>query len=100
MSDSEGMRYILHTPLEMPHVMEFASLIDLGKEILIEVHPDMTNADDDIRQIKQEKRKCYFGKEKELKFFGPYTGGNCVDECTALILGDKCNCTFFYMPRK
>jgi len=43
------VRFILHTPLEMPHVMEFASVADLNKEILIEVHPDMTNADDDIR---------------------------------------------------
>lgn len=50
-TDSLGMRYILHTPLEMPHVTEFASSADLEKEILVEVHPDMTNADDDIREI-------------------------------------------------
>lgn len=50
-SDSEGMRYLLHTSLEMPHIMEFGSVADLNKEILIEVHPDMTNADDDIRLI-------------------------------------------------
>lgn len=86
--------------------MEFGSVADLNKEILIEVHPDMTNADDDIRLIEhvwqfeitnfktslavpnvhyynlfvlrnylQDKRKCYFGSEKKLKFFGPYTGG-------------------------
>lgn len=35
----------------MPHVVEFASVADMGKEILIEVHPDMTNADEDIRGI-------------------------------------------------
>lgn len=33
--------------------MEFASAADLNKEILVEVHPDMTNADDDIRYIEQ-----------------------------------------------
>jgi len=54
-SDSTGMRFILHTPLEMPHVMEFASVADLEKEILVEIHPRMTNADDDIRDFEQVK---------------------------------------------
>ncbi len=31
--------------------MEFGSVADLNKEILIKVHPDITNADDDIRRI-------------------------------------------------
>jgi len=51
-SDSTGVRFILHTPLEMPHVVEFASVADLEKEILIKVHPDITNADDNIQDIK------------------------------------------------
>ncbi|CAL8109591.1 unnamed protein product [Orchesella dallaii] len=80
-SDSTGVRFILHTPLEMPHVMEFASVADLQKEILIEVHPEMTNADDDIRDFEREKRQCYFGKEKKLRFFGPYTGDDGVRIC-------------------
>ncbi len=99
-SDSLGMRYILHTPLEMPHVMEFSSVADLEKEILIEVHPDVTNADKDIRSIEPKKRLCYFGREKSLKYFAPYTGGNCVDECSTKVLYRTCNCTLFYMPRK
>ncbi len=99
-SDSLGLRYILHTPVEMPHVSEFSSIVDLEKEILIEVHPDVTNADDDIRKIEPEKRLCYFGREKSLRFFGPYTGGNCIDECTVNVLERDCNCTSFYMPSK
>lgn len=97
-SDSLGIRYILHTPLEMPHVMEFSSVADLEKEILIEVHPDVTNADDDIRNVEPNERLCLFGRERTLRFFRPYTGGNCEDECTADYLRKRCNCTLFYMP--
>lgn len=50
-ADSYGIKYILHTPLEMPHVVDFASVADMEKEILVEVHPDMTNADDNIKDI-------------------------------------------------
>ncbi|CAL8109590.1 unnamed protein product [Orchesella dallaii] len=98
-SDAEGFRFLLHNPLEMPHIEEFASVLDLNKEILIEVHPDVTSADDDIRNINQKDRHCYFPKEMKLDFFQPYTGGNCIDECTAVVLGKWCNCTYFFMPR-
>lgn len=82
----------------MPHVTEFSSNIDLEKEILIKVHPDVTNADEDIRSFKPEKRSCYFGNEKSLKFYSPYTRGNCIDECTVDVLERDCNCTMYYMP--
>lgn len=41
----------MHSHMEIPHVVVFASVADLEKEIFIEVHPDVTNADDDIRTI-------------------------------------------------
>lgn len=98
-SDSRGMRYILHSPLERPNVMALASVAGLDKEVLIEVHPEMTVADEDIRDISSARRKCYFGNERKLRLFGPYTDGNCLEECVATVLALQCNCTFFYMPR-
>ncbi len=52
-SDSEGFRFLLHNPLETPLVDEFASIFQLNKEIMVEVHPDMTNADDEIRNVQK-----------------------------------------------
>ncbi|CAL8076326.1 unnamed protein product [Orchesella dallaii] len=74
-SDSMGIRYVLHSPLEIPHVLEYASIVDLGKEVLVKVHPDVTNADEDIIDIEQKKRQCWFGDEKKdsLKYYRPYT---------------------------
>lgn len=51
-SDSQGFRFLLHNPLEIPQVEDFASLIELNKEVLVEIHPEMTTADVDIRSFK------------------------------------------------
>lgn len=98
-SDSEGLLYVLHSPLELPKLAEFGSAIHVDKEIWVEVTPDVTTTDDDIRDIEYDKRKCHFGKNDELRFFGPYTQRNCGDECMTDTLIKICGCTQFYLPR-
>ncbi|ODM87487.1 Pickpocket protein 28 [Orchesella cincta] len=80
-------------------VMDFPSVLDVNKEIFINVHPDVAFADPDIRYLKSESRQCYFGKEKKLKLYTPYTRSNCFDECISDQILEKCDCAFFHMPR-
>jgi hypothetical protein len=34
----------------MPHVMEFGGILEVGKEIFVEINPEVTNADSAIRR--------------------------------------------------
>lgn len=52
-SDSEGVRFLLHNPLEAPLVDEFASVLQMNKEIMIEIQPDITNAEAEIRNVQK-----------------------------------------------
>ncbi|CAL8128762.1 unnamed protein product [Orchesella dallaii] len=99
MSDGQGILFTLHTAVELPNVKEFPSVIDSNKEVYVKIFPELTFADDDIRDLKSEKRQCYFGKEKKLKLFAPYTRENCMDDCVADYIAQECRCAFFYMPR-
>jgi len=49
MSDSEGFRFLLHTSIEVPHVMDFGSILELGKETNVEIHSDVTLAEEAIK---------------------------------------------------
>jgi len=40
----------------MPHVMEFGSILELGKEINVEIIPEVTNADDAIRSYSRVRQ--------------------------------------------
>ncbi|CAL8128768.1 unnamed protein product [Orchesella dallaii] len=73
MSDAEGMVFTLHKPIEIPNIREFPSVLDTNKEIYIKIDPEITFADSDIEDLSSEKRQCYFGKEKKLKLYHPYT---------------------------
>ncbi|CAL8128771.1 unnamed protein product [Orchesella dallaii] len=73
MSDAEGMVFTLHKPIEIPNVREFPAVLDTNKEIYINIDPDITFADSDISDLSTKKRQCYFGKEKKLKLYHPYT---------------------------
>lgn len=50
-SDSEGFRLELHTPLELPHVRKFGSVVELNKEVYISVEPDVYTADESIKHF-------------------------------------------------
>ncbi|CAL8129953.1 unnamed protein product [Orchesella dallaii] len=71
--DSEGFMFSLHSPLEVPYVMDFPAVLDVNKEIFVNVEPDLTLADPDIRELSSESRRCYFENEMELKLYKPYT---------------------------
>lgn len=45
-------------------------------------------------------RQCYFGNERQLKYFKTYTQRNCEMECVSDYIQKQCGCTRFSMPSK
>lgn len=43
-------------------------------------------------------RQCFFGDERQLKYFRTYTQRNCEMECVSDYITKKCGCTRFSMP--
>ncbi|XP_035705890.1 pickpocket protein 28-like isoform X2 [Folsomia candida] len=98
-SDSQGFRLVKHLPLDVPHVVDFGIAIRPNSEIFMGLRPELTIADQDIRNFKLEKRNCYFRGEYQLAYFNHYTTSNCFDECLANITYSQCGCVRYYMPR-
>lgn len=120
-SDSEGFRFTLHTAVEGPQIIDHGMSIGLGKEVFMDLSVDLTMADPEVDDFEfvsslavspgiitgiriinicifQTKRQCYFGYEKTLSFYQPYTTTNCIEECITKHIIAACNCSFFYMP--
>ncbi|CAL8136814.1 unnamed protein product [Orchesella dallaii] len=94
-----GTTFMLNNPVDTPRVSQFPSVIGSKQEVFIKIHPDITIADPDIKDLKIEKRQCLFGKDKRLKYFRPYTQDNCFEDCIANLIETECGCSMFYMPR-
>lgn len=45
-------------------------------------------------------RQCFFGNERQLKYFKTYTQRNCEMECVSDYITKKCGCARFSMPSK
>lgn len=63
------------------------------------VTPEITQSDDDLRNVAPEKRRCYFEGEKKLKYFQNYTQRNCELECLSRYTLWACDCVAWYMLR-
>jgi amiloride-sensitive sodium channel len=66
-------------------------------EILIDV--DVIYADDEIRKIDVNRRKCLFEDERPLRFFKKYTYRNCELECWFNISYEENRCVPYYLVR-
>lgn len=89
---------LLHSPVEMPQIADFAFTLSPGKETRVIITPHITDADISIIKIPVKVRRCYFLQEKKLRYYRIYTQRNCVLECEANFTLKYCQCMEFYMP--
>lgn len=73
--------------------------IQYGMTYDVEITPEITQSDKDLRNIKPAKRLCYFEGEKKLKYFKFYTQRNCELECLSRYTLWACDCVAWYMIR-
>ncbi|XP_023245644.1 pickpocket protein 28-like, partial [Copidosoma floridanum] len=95
---SVGFKMLLHSPVEMPQIADFAFTLSPGKETRVIITPHIADADISIIKIPVKIRRCYFLGEKNLKYYKIYTQRNCVLECEANFTLQYCQCMEYYMP--
>jgi hypothetical protein len=74
------MKFSIHSPLELPKDSDFIKF-DNGMRLNVWITPEIIQADEDLRSLDPNERKCYFEGERKLTYFKTYTKGNCESEC-------------------
>ncbi|XP_011164616.2 pickpocket protein 28 [Solenopsis invicta] len=94
-----GFKMLLHSPVETPKIADFAFSITPGEETRVIIRPRIMTANSRIFHISQKKRKCFFTKERKLRYYRTYTQRNCILECEANFTQQLCHCVQAYMPK-
>ncbi|XP_075158000.1 pickpocket protein 28-like [Haematobia irritans] len=98
-SNSIGFKFAIHSPNETPNIHEIGVFVEPGKETNMQIRPEKTESDRNLRKMSTKLRQCLFHSERRLKFFAHYTQRNCEMECVAEISWQYCGCLSFYMPK-
>ncbi|XP_031343114.1 pickpocket protein 28-like [Photinus pyralis] len=94
---SYGHMVIVHYPYDFLEGASQMLLQYVNALTLISVKPILYRTDDNVSNLSMGKRNCSFIGEKQLKYF-VYTYNNCVIECKANIILERCGCVpFFYV---
>lgn len=72
--------YIIHPPNELP-LTGNPEGIKRDKMYEVFVEPEIIRADEDLKLLDINTRKCYFEDERKLKYFKIYSQKNCELEC-------------------
>ncbi|CAH1963311.1 unnamed protein product [Acanthoscelides obtectus] len=96
----QGDRKVLATsPIDTPIVGEYAHLLSPGVEARFFVDPVIVAAQESLKNVQIEKRRCYFDGEKVLSHYRHYSKSNCKLECEMNETWAQCQCVDYYMPR-
>ncbi|KAK9883354.1 hypothetical protein WA026_001529 [Henosepilachna vigintioctopunctata] len=95
----QGMRVALHMPARIPRPNQVFFPVGLNELVVAPVTPSYMGTTKKIKEYEANKRNCYFGTERKLKYFRVYTQSNCNLECWTNYTIQECGCTHFYMPR-
>ncbi|KAK9883361.1 hypothetical protein WA026_001535 [Henosepilachna vigintioctopunctata] len=95
----QGLRVSLHPPTRLPRPGQVFFSVGLNRLTTAGVIPSMTSTAKIVQSYEPDKRGCYFGRERKLKFFKYYSQSNCNLECWTNYTHRHCGCVNFYMPR-
>ncbi|XP_037031883.1 pickpocket protein 28-like isoform X1 [Bradysia coprophila] len=94
-----GFKVTMHRPDEVPFVSKEWFRVPMDQETYVSITPKVTLTADSVKSYSVKSRQCYFGYERQLKYFKTYTQRNCEMECVSDFIIKKCGCTRFSMPR-
>ncbi|XP_062698804.1 pickpocket protein 28-like [Aedes albopictus] len=97
-SRPRGHRVVLHSPADYPQMIN-SVVIPFEHVTQLAVKPLVVRTSPELRRYLPEKRKCFFGDERYLKYFLIYTQNNCEIECLSNYTLDRCGCVKFNMMR-
>ncbi|KAJ3655391.1 hypothetical protein Zmor_014523 [Zophobas morio] len=98
-SFSRGFKVLIHSPLEVPRFDNHYFQVSYNKVAMVAVQPEVVTTSNEVKKIHPEKRECYLGNEKSLKYFRTYTHSNCLLECITNFTLTECGCVSYFMPR-
>lgn len=90
----------LHTPSTIPRPSQISFPASFDEVLSVAVNVDMYTTTEEVKSYKPQKRNCYFGNERKLKYFKLYGQSNCDLECWTNYTIQECGCVHFYMPRE
>ncbi|XP_047368017.1 sodium channel protein Nach-like isoform X2 [Vespa velutina] len=106
---SYGVKVLVHYPYDYPDHNANDKLIDLNKQAFLSVSPEETYATLDVKDLAISTRNCVFSDEgdkilKDEKVYYRrltsvrYSYINCMAECRANTIRNKCDCIPYYFP--
>ena len=76
--------------MSSPEVKERGVSIATGSELFLGVQPTSVFSTDDVLGQPPSRRKCWSPHEKQLTYHANYTRSNCLAECMAKAMKEKC----------
>lgn len=73
--------FIVHSPFELTSKLDRKTDLAYNNDVTVWISLEIYQAEEDLRLISPERRKCYFEDERKLKYFRVYTKKNCEAEC-------------------
>ncbi|PSN34458.1 hypothetical protein C0J52_20176 [Blattella germanica] len=74
--------------------------IPFDRDMVVGIKPQVMTTSAGLKDYPSERRRCYFSRERYLKFFNVYTQQNCNLECFTNYTMKSCGCVTFFMPRR
>lgn len=72
--------------------------VPVGEDSQMSISTKLITTSDGLRRYTPYQRQCYFDSERPLIFFKEYSEQNCLAECMAKFIKEKCDCVHFSMP--
>jgi acid-sensing ion channel, other len=91
----KGHRIIVHNNDEFPSYSGYHFFQVEYIPTKVQIVPEMTLLDEDVKVMSLAKRNCYLPHERNLKYFKVYTKKNCEQECLSAMMADDCGCVPF-----
>ncbi|OXA46838.1 Pickpocket protein 28 [Folsomia candida] len=91
----------VNNPRDEPQIERFGTSLPYGREIYVSLYPEILLAEEDAKDIGMERRGCYFsddGGDAYLEFYKKYSRQNCLEECFAKKVYEKCECAKVSSP--
>lgn len=99
---------MVHYPYNFPDRSTEFKLVGLGVQAFLGLSPEETYSTPGVKDLSVQVRGCIFNKEelpialRELKRNYPWTKYsyvNCLNECRANTILNKCGCIPYYIPQ-
>lgn len=100
---------MIHYSFDYPDFNSEIQLVRLNTQHFVSVNPSEMYSKPEMKNLAVSTRKCIFSEEADDTIYGSvkernltyitYTYHNCLAECRASIVKEKCGCIPYYFPQ-